>query len=90
MEIFYKKSYEKMYRKLPLVIKNKVDERILWFRDNPFHELLLNHALIGEYEGYSSINITGDYRVIFAELSLWHYEFVEFVEVGTHSQLYWE
>lgn len=51
MKIFYKKSYEKMYRKLPLVIKNKVDERILWFRDNPFHELLLNHALIGEYEG---------------------------------------
>lgn len=89
MKISYKKSYEKMYRKLPLAIKEKTDERIMLFSNDPSHEILNNHALTWEYEGYRSINITGDYRALFRELSGGYYEFVEFVEVGTHSQLYW-
>ncbi len=90
MKIVFKKSFDKSKSKLDLFVRRKLTERLLIFESNPFHELLLNHALRGEYEGYRSINITGDYRAIFAELSLWHYEFVEFVEIGTHSQLYGE
>lgn len=58
MKISYKKSYEKMYRKLPLIVKQKANERILCFSIDPFETTLHNHALVGEYDGYRSINIT--------------------------------
>jgi addiction module RelE/StbE family toxin len=88
MKIVYAKSYEKAFRKLPHPIQAKVIERVDIFRTEPFYELLHNHPLTGEYTWYRSINITGDYRAIFEELSDGTYEFVEFLEVGTHSQLY--
>lgn len=70
MKIVFKKSFDKSKSKLDLFVRRKLTERLLMFENNPFHELLLNHALTGEYAGYRSINITGDYRAIFAELSL--------------------
>jgi mRNA-degrading endonuclease YafQ of YafQ-DinJ toxin-antitoxin module len=58
------------------------------FVNNPFDKILNNHALNWDYEWFRSINITWDYRVIFREYPNWTYEFVEFIDIGTHSQLY--
>jgi hypothetical protein len=32
--------------------------------------------------------VTWDYRAIFKEIWDWKYEFIEFVDIWTHSQLY--
>ena len=88
MQIFYKKSYKKSFQKLPKPIQEKAVQRIALFVENPHMDILNNHALSGELLWYSSINITGDYRALFEELSEGRYEFVEFVDIGTHSQLY--
>ena len=51
---------------------------------NEFHPILNNHALSGEYEGYRSINITGDLRVLYRREG----EVVIFVTIDSHSNLY--
>ncbi|KAK3605058.1 hypothetical protein CHS0354_000724 [Potamilus streckersoni] len=50
------------------------------YEQNPFATELRNHALRGEYEGFRSIDVTGDYRIIFRELSEGRYEFVELID----------
>ena len=85
MEISFSNAFRKEYRKLPDKLRNRVDERITLFANNPFDVSLKNHELKGKYEGYRSINITGDLRV--------HYYVLEkntalFVKLGTHSELY--
>lgn len=88
MIVAFKKSFEKSKKKLSLSVRKKLRARLFLFEEDPFHALLNNHALHGKYLGYRSINITGDLRAIFEELSDGTYEFVEFVEIGSHSQLY--
>jgi hypothetical protein len=57
---------------------------------NPFLVELNNHELNWKkYIWCRSINITWDYRAVFKELSNKNYEFVEFIYIWTHSELYW-
>jgi addiction module RelE/StbE family toxin len=81
------KRFDKSYKKLPTYIREKAIERILLFESSPFHPLIHNHALVGEYTGFRSFNVTGDYRIIFIERD-GTYEFVEIVDIGTHASLY--
>lgn len=70
-------------------IQNALGQRILLFRQNPFHPLLHNHPLVGRYRGLRSINITGDWRAIYLEKKTSDGKvLVEFRLFGTHSQLY--
>ncbi|MDQ7009278.1 MAG: hypothetical protein Q9M94_03225 [Candidatus Gracilibacteria bacterium] len=55
---------------------------------SPFDEILNNHSLNGKYLGLRSIDITGDFRAIFREFPNGKYEFVDFIDIGTHAQLY--
>ena len=66
-------------------IRDRFNERLQLFEDNPSHPLLDNHALQGNRVGQWSINITGDWRAL--------YEFqgpdaIIFVDLDTHSNLY--
>jgi addiction module RelE/StbE family toxin len=88
MDIQYKKKFVKNFDKLSSKLQSKTIANIKIFQKNPFDRVLDNHALTWEYAGCRSINITGDYRAIFKDLSSWKYEFVEFINVWTHSQLY--
>ena len=74
-----------MFKKHPFWIQNKFEERVLLFIRNIYHPLLDNHALHGEWMGYRNINITGDIRAVFEEVSKDH---VEFMAIGSHSELY--
>ncbi len=87
MKLLQHKSFIKSYRNLDIKIQFKVDDTIMSFISDPFHQLLNNHALSGRLQWLRSINVTGDYRIHFRDIN-GDYELVELVRVWTHSQLY--
>ncbi len=88
MKVTKIKRFIKSYNKLWLKIKSKFDKNLIIFMKNPFEKSLNNHALKWEYSWFRSINITWDYRAIFREYPNWTYEFVDFIDIWTHSELY--
>ena len=85
MRLLTHKQFDKAYSKLPDKVKAKFKQRRNLFLENEYHILLENHPLTGDYVGFRSINITGDFRVIYYKLSR---DTAVFVNIGTHSQLY--
>jgi addiction module RelE/StbE family toxin len=81
----YSKNFKKSLKKKDKFVQEKTRERIRLLREDPFNILLNNHKLHGEYAGCSSINITGDFRVIFKYLDECH---IVFIDIGTHPELY--
>ena len=63
----------KFTERLVILIKNQQDER------------LHLHNLHGKLKRLKSINITGDIRAIFDEIESGQ---IEFVAIGSHSELY--
>ena len=74
-----------MYAKLLPSIKQKFKERRNLFLIDPFNPLLKNHSVDSAYPGWWSINITGDWRVLYEPTSK---DVVVFMKIGAHSQLY--
>jgi len=85
MKVYFGKSFDKKYLKLPSNIRQKAIERIALFSVHPFDPILNNHALSGEYKGYRSINITGDLRALYEPISK---ERAFFISIDSHSNLY--
>lgn len=81
MQVSKSKRFTKSYLKLPIRVKRKFDEKLCIFIKNPQESIFNNHALNGEYDGFRSINITGDYRAIFREYPNGAYEFVDFTDI---------
>ncbi len=89
MNIKYSTTFKKQYKKAPLQIQKKIKERLGVFEENSMHEILNNHMLAGNYQGMRSINITGDWRVIYSiRMSSESEKEYYFELVGKHSQLY--
>ena len=89
MLIRYGRKFSKYYDKAPLKIRKTFIKRREIFQKDPFHPQLNNHQLLGNYEGFRSINVTGDWRAIFFEDVDEHgKKVVIFKVLGTHSQLY--
>lgn len=84
MTIQLHKTFKKQYAKLTQAQKSKFKERRNLFLQDEFNPILNNHALKGRYQGYRSINVTGDIRVIYINSS----EDRVFVKIGSHSRLY--
>lgn len=83
MVVRFHKDFIKNSNKLTLQ-KNKLTQRLKLFGQDEFNPILNNHSLRGKYQGYRSINITGDLRAIFKrdEVS------AIFVTIDSHSNLY--
>jgi addiction module RelE/StbE family toxin len=77
----FKKTFSKLSKKEKL----KFEERMAIFIIDVYDPILKNHKLHGEYDGYRSINITGDIRLIYREISKDNYLLHL---IGTHSELY--
>jgi len=86
MKIGYSKQFHKQYKKLDKAIKKKFAARLEMFMLDQNNPLLGNHKLHGKYVGYKSINITADIRAIYKKVDA---NTFDFVEIGTHSQLYY-
>ena len=84
MTIQLHKNFKKQFNKLTDSQKRKFRERRDAFLLDEFNTILNNHALKGIYQGYRSINITGDIRVIFKREG----EDIIFAKIGSHSKLY--
>ena len=86
MEIKFTSKFAKLYNKAPRKIKNSFDFRLGIFIKNKYEKILNNHHLSGRYEGFRSINVTGDWRAVFREFN--NGEVIYFDLLGTHSKLY--
>lgn len=84
MTIRLHKNFKKQFNKLTESQKKKFRQRRDIFLQDEFNPILNNHALKGEYQGYRSINISGDIRVIYKKTS----EDILFIAIGSHSSLY--
>lgn len=85
MVITYSRIFKKMFKKKNTFVQNKFSERLSLFTQDRNHPLLNNHPLDGTWAGCRSINITGDFRAVYEELSN---NYFEFIAIGTHSELY--
>jgi len=86
MRIDYSKRFLKRLQKCPSGIIGAFQERLKIFIEDKYHPLLNNHALTGQWRGYRSINITGDWRAVYQDRE--GGAAVYFTAIGTHSQLY--
>ena len=86
--IHYSSRFRKQYKKLTKPIRLKIEERVRIFLQDEFNPLLGNHVLQGKkYAGCRSIDISGNYRLIYERYPDGYFNFVA---VGTHPQLYGE
>ncbi len=70
---------------MPATLRKKFAQKIDLLKANPLDSQLNNHALTGEYLGCRSIDINGDWRVIYEQIDK---ETIRLLITGTHSQLY--
>ena len=66
-------------------MRKKIKERRNTFITDMFYPILNNHALKGRHKGFRSINIGGDLRVIYKEISPGK---VLFADIDNHNNLY--
>jgi addiction module RelE/StbE family toxin len=84
MIIVFHSAFKKKLRKLDPKIKKAFKERSQILKMNKFDSVLNNHSVEKKYPGCRSINITGDFRLVFKDLK----DIVIFLKIGTHSELY--
>jgi len=84
MRIGYHKEFIKNYKKLPLKIQEQFKQRQILFEKDKFDPVLNNHSLTGKYQGYRSINVSGNIRAIFKVNG----DSVIFIKINSHSNLY--
>lgn len=89
MQINFVKRFKKQYDRADSKIKKAFDKKFELFLQDPFYPLLDNHALTGQYAGYRSIDVTGNWRAIFRQIEDEKgNKIVIFELLGTHPQLY--
>ena len=88
MYVTFNRIFQKKIEKAPDKIKTAFKIRLSLFIKEPFNKILENHPLKGEWKDFGSINVTGDWRAVYHWLDKEKVEWVEFVEIGTHSELY--
>lgn len=88
MIIRYSPLFLRTLKKLDVRIRKRFKENILLFAKNPRNPQLDNHPLKREYRGLRSIDITADWRAIYAEKLEGKGKTAYFVFIGTHKQLY--
>lgn len=79
------RQFAKRVAKLPKKIRLALAERLRLFAHDPFSVLLNNHALHGTLRSYRSINITGDWRLMYEQ---YDEQTVRLIDIDTHSNLY--
>ena len=85
MIIDLRKDFKKDLYKLPQKQREQFYERLLIFSKNPLEPILNNHQLHGKHKNARSINVTGDIRAIYEQVSE---NRVLFLKIDNHNNLY--
>jgi len=85
MHIVPTNRFIKKAARLPKNIREAYKERVQLFTSSPYDPLLNNHRLHGERRHQRSINITGDWRLIFEQYDA---NTVRLIDIDTHPNLY--
>ncbi len=65
VEVVYKPTFIREYKKLPRALQEEAKEKIALFRKNPKTPSLRVHKLKGRLKGYSSFSVNYKYRIVF-------------------------
>lgn len=84
--IDFSNKFFKQQKKAPQNIRKAWIKRLDLFNQDSFNSLLNNHALTGEFSGYRSINVTGDWRALYSEYEEDRQKVIVFEVIGTHSR----
>ena len=79
------RNFERKIGKLPGKVKKALALRLRIFALDPFNPILRNHPLRGSMRNYRSINITGDWRLVYENADG---DTVRLIDIDTHSNLY--
>lgn len=85
MKALFHDNFKKKYRRLRTAEQKRFKERRNIFLKNPSDPILNRHPLSGKYQGFFSINITGDLRAIYRPIE---HDIAFFITIDTHSNLY--
>lgn len=89
MKLKFSRKFSKQYNKAGIRIQAQVDHKLKLFSQDPYNPILNNHSLTGNYSGFRSINVNGDWRAIYSEYTNKEdIQVIVFELLGTHSQLY--
>jgi addiction module RelE/StbE family toxin len=80
----YSGRFKKNIKKLDKKTLKAFKARFLIFQENEYAAILNNHPLRAEYADCKSINITGDYRLVYKRVD----NLYILIDIGTHSELY--
>ena len=78
-------AFKRQLKRVPSDVVKKLRKVIEQMEIDEFAPLLHNHKLKGEYSDYRSVNITGDWRLMYEKTMTDEYILVQ---IGTHSELY--
>jgi len=85
MEVFQHPYFEKKLKRVSPRIRQALADRLELFRINPYHPLLNNHSLQGDRKNYRSVNVTGDWRLVYEPISS---NLARLMDIDTHHNLY--
>ena len=85
MKVLTHKKFDKAFKRVPDSLRKNFAKQIELLKNNPTDKRLNNHALSGKYLGCRSIDIGGDWRVIYEQINQIT---IRLLIIGTHSQLY--
>ncbi|MDE1975028.1 MAG: type II toxin-antitoxin system mRNA interferase toxin, RelE/StbE family [Patescibacteria group bacterium] len=85
MLVVSSRNFSKAAARLPSKVKAVLKNRLEMFMSDPYASVLNNHRLHGSMRHYRSINITGDYRLIYEE---YDDVTIRLIDIGTHGRIY--
>lgn len=83
--IKYLPKFKKQYKKLPEKFQHQFDERLHLYLIDPTAPQLRVHPLKGKFNGYWSMNVSGDLRTLYL---MDGENIIIFALIGSHSELY--
>jgi addiction module RelE/StbE family toxin len=83
-KFLFSSRFKKNLKKLDKKVIKAFKVRFILFQENEYEIILNNHSLKGEYIGCRSVNITGDYRMVYKNTD----NIYTLIDIGTHTQLY--